>query len=244
MSSKHPYVIGNINPGLILWETAVAFMDARSHGVAVIGKVAGPYLDVQRNDVINTYFNDPDFNDTPWFIFMDTDVPMTLDAMDELINVPDDVRIVSGIYANVQKRYGVRDIIYSKVPVDPDDEEYAYRHWRYEPYEHKHLLDLDGHPAAPHLKPVDAVGAGALAIHRSVISEMRDFYGSPMPWFYCTIVAANSSDAPQWVGEDFGFCLRAQHLGHTIYANTNVLLSHIKQFKFHPGLDVIPEEQY
>jgi len=232
-----PYVVANINPGEIRWECAARLGDIRAANVPVIGKISGPYLDIHRNDCVMAYMTDPDLAVRDWLIFIDSDCEATVDDLDTLIDVPDDVSVVSGVYASLMKDHGFRTVVYKSVELEPDDPEFESRLWRMIPYEFKHLVDLPGHPSAPHLKAVDGFGAGCLAVHRRVFAEMLGAFGFPMPWFYCAIVSRNQEDKPQWIGEDFGFGFRARQLGYTLYCNTLVQIPHYKVVKIVPDPD-------
>lgn len=71
---------------------------------------------------------------------------------------------------------------------------------------------------------VDATGAAALFIHRSVLTEMEIKFEAcqPQPWFAETI-----KDGHEY-GEDWTFCMRLNTMGIPLYVHTGIKLGHIK----------------
>jgi GT2 family glycosyltransferase len=76
--------------------------------------------------------------------------------------------------------------------------------------------------------PVGAVGAGFLAIHRSVLEELAEAHrDDAWPWF--KFAQHNDRDGkPDVMGEDYVFSLRVRRLGYPVVVNTRVHVGHIK----------------
>lgn len=73
----------------------------------------------------------------------------------------------------------------------------------------------------------DATGAAFILIHRSVIEKMEDTYPPPHIWYQETVLPV-IDDAPQDVGEDITFCLRARALGFPILVDARIRIGHVK----------------
>jgi GT2 family glycosyltransferase len=74
---------------------------------------------------------------------------------------------------------------------------------------------------------VGAVGAGFLAIHRSVLEAMAEKHATDAwPWF--KFAQRDTAAGPDVMGEDYVFALRVQALGYPVFVNTRIHVGHIK----------------
>lgn len=76
---------------------------------------------------------------------------------------------------------------------------------------------------------VDATGAACLFIHREVLVQMQDKFGTmpdghtnPYPWFAETIYKGHE------YGEDWTFCMRLKQMNVPLYIHTGIKLGHVK----------------
>ena len=153
-------------------------------------------------------------SDAEVIVFIDDDEVFDPDAIHKLVaGVHRDERpIVSGLVM-VTRRAG--NIAPGCVAFDGE----SFREYRHVPPER--------------YWPVGAVGAGFLAIHRSVIERMGDeFSDDAWPWF--KFAQWNKKDAtPDVMGEDYVFSVRAHKLGYPVIVDTKVHVGHIKQRVLH-----------
>ena len=76
---------------------------------------------------------------------------------------------------------------------------------------------------------VGAVGAGFLAIHRTLLERMhQEFSQDAWPWFKFSQWNTEGND-PDVMGEDYVFSVRCHKLGFPVVVDTKVHVGHIKQ---------------
>lgn len=202
----------NLNPGEVRHEFFLSCLElvvADSRGprllAGVYPRISGGNLGIHRNEAVEFFYNDLPFD---WLWFVDSDIQLTSDTLDKLMEVADErtAPVVSGLYVNVS--------------IDGNIIPMAYR---YEPGTGTNFAPIDAHDIIDNdTLNVDGVGAGCLLIHRSVITRMIERYGWPAPCFQNDIVAGVIN------GEDFTFCLRCRELGIPIVSVNTVDLTHIK----------------
>jgi hypothetical protein len=194
----------------------------------------GPYLDDGRNMCVQWFLN---HDDADYLLFIDSDIVFTPDQPYQLIQAMFDqgVTLATGVYYSVNVHpviSGITALVYE---------------WGNNP--HMRHLDSDEPvrdliPKAPvhidayypqdKLHPVDSAGAGFLAIHRSVLIDMRDAarVGDPTPWFAELVI-----DGIHML-EDHVFCLRAASLNHRPHVLPCLELGHIKPLVVRPDRNV------
>ena len=175
---------------------------------------SGPYLDDGRNHAVAQYLAN---HDTDFFFCVDSDVEFTrLDIARVLyLAVNRGCHIVSGCY---------------KTPLNGDPNRcftVAYRYDRARP-EGTQMVAIEETEvrASYDPLPVDVVGMGFVAISRTFLTYMAQFYDQPCPWFYEPIADRTH------LGEDVGFCLRARALGADILLDRATRVVHYKTARF------------
>jgi GT2 family glycosyltransferase len=142
-------------------------------------------VDVARNEIVE---NAP--SDTDYILFLDDDVLVPPDTVERLL--AHDKDIVSGLYFS------------SNPPFYPN----AYK------LDNKGQYDsLFDYPKNS-LVEVDAVGAGALLVKKSVFDKI----GSP---FFQHTSSKNG------LGEDFFFCRKAKEAGFQVFCDTSIRCTHV-----------------
>lgn len=207
---------------------------------------SGPYLDDARNVLIDKYLSEPGTESTPWLLFLDSDVhspnhddPGHLNALiHELIapgGVPLDGErfpVIAGVYRNPTVDGALKPVTYSWEPIDRGDgvtvdgfrqhtEAELHSLAPYTPPLHPTSSAVP-QPLHPQITDVAAVGAGFLAIHRSLLLTMLDAFGYPQPWFCEPTINGIHN------GEDMGFCTRLGNMGIPVLVHRGVQLAHYK----------------
>lgn len=190
-------------------------MAALLAGYQVDLRTASMYVDSERNAVVADFL---DRNDHEWLIWLDADMSLDVATL-ELLCADPAHPVVSGIYGSTLAG-GFRTVTYV---IDGD---------RHVPLTHDELYArerIDG------LIPVDSVGAGCLALHRSVLEQLRDTASSVRegihPWFI------ESTWRGRVLGEDHGLCDRLRRLGVPILVHPGVRASHYKTIEI-----TVPQE--
>lgn len=222
---NQPFVIGNINAGEGRWELFSELFKAAASPLlgGVFRRTGGPYLDQNRNLVLEAWIESKSTADV--LIFVDSDVVPDLDSLIRLAASCQPERpVVAGVYHSIlPNSEGVLD----NLPVIYD--------WSHDHHGHMRLMPVD--PAYVELcdpddpdrfRIVDAAGTGLLAIHRRIVNDMADIYGAPMPWFDEHNVRPPDNSPPVRMGEDFAFCLRVRDMGHRVYVDRSVHADHFK----------------
>jgi hypothetical protein len=213
--SLHHLAVGTICPGEVRMEFMQSTIAAQNAGADVLIKPAGPYLDMERNEIVRMFMA----GDKPWLVFIDADVYYQPHDLLTLTAHPDTHPFTSGVYFNVFGTTGHAPVLYD---------------WRNDDKGAKGMClitneVLESRERDEHgFITVDAAGAGMLAIHRSVLEQFQATYAEPQPWFSEQVVTIEETGEQRWHGEDFMFCMRAKLLGHTLRAHPDVLCIHFK----------------
>lgn len=225
------FSIANINPGSVRAEFMLSMMatiqqeriNAQSDDAPPVrldqffAHHSGPYLDVHRNTCALWFLNEVE---SDYLLFIDSDIGFKPSDPFKLIQTAHEngVTILTGVYYN-----------------QFDNELRALVHEWGESPKFKHVDDtpcMDMIPLTnvaintlypqdkPH--PIDGCGAGFLAIHRSVFTDMQPHYALPLPFFAELVI----DDV--WMGEDLTFCIRAKAVGHQPYVLPSIELDHHK----------------
>lgn len=201
---------------------------ARSQRISTVIRVGGSLLSRQRNEVVAAFLDD---NDAEWLFFIDTDETITPEAFDILCAAAhDSLRpVVAGLYFAAWETG-------DKYPTPTPMIMRANETGRYNP-----VWDFPANGVIP----VDAAGTGALMIHRSVLTKIRqtsnasalkDHEQGRWCWFRDMPVAGD------WFGEDIFFCRRVRDLGIPIHAATGARLGHHKMYWLSDAQYQKPEE--
>jgi len=166
-----------------------------------------------RNSAVGRFLQ----SDTPWLFWIDTDMGFAPDTID---------RLAAG--ADPDERPIVGGLAFAQREVEAD----GYGGFRTEPtptlYDwHTRTDGVAGF--APRfdylpdeLQPVSGTGSACLLIHRTVFEKVADLAG---PCWYDPV--RNPTDG-RWLGEDLSFCVRAIEAGLSIWVDTSVRTTHLK----------------
>lgn len=214
--------IGNINPGQLYYGFVQSVVDAQiasyrfDRPIDIIMKPSGPYLDAERNMVVEAFYNE---TKADVLVFVDSDITFTWEQLTTLAgSCTPQHPVVGGIYINPFRHHGVKPVVFAA-----DNEQVS----DFLP------MTIEEIQASPQpegyigpLRKVGAIGTGFMAIHRSLLKSMIDTWGYPMPWFIENIVNGTH------MGEDLCFCLRVQDMGFPVLCHTDVQLPHTKLINF------------
>lgn len=181
--------------------------------------VGGPYLDDNRNKVVEAFLKSP----CEHLFFLDSDVEITVEDVRKLVDATDELSpVVGGIYYSGGMEVGV---LKSPVVYDVDVD----RAWSDGgPFQILTVDDIEDHQLTCPDIPFSCgcVGTGAMVIHRSLLEKMIPEYGYPCPWFAEEIVNGTHC------GEDMIFCLRVIAMGFKVYAHPGVHPNHYKVSRY------------
>jgi hypothetical protein len=220
-----PFVIGNINAGEGRWELfGELFKAAASPLLAgIIRRTGGPYLDQNRNLVLEAWIESTAKADV--LIFMDSDVVTDFQSLARLAaSCTPERPVVAGVYHSILVDHDGR---LNNLPVIYDWSHDHHGHMRLMPVAPAYV-DLCDEDDPDRFRIVDAAGTGLLAIHRRIVNDMADIYGPPMPWFNEHDIRPPDNSPPVRMGEDFAFCLRVHDMGHRVYVDRTVHGDHFK----------------
>lgn len=203
-----------------------------------VSAASGPYLDMGRNQLVETLLNDPDTRDSDWFVMLDDDIVFTpenaRDLLDHATSTPTPTLLASGMYACVDPNFGHSICAYNLTPYDPDVHPEAIAPHRLEDGRFFCPIPIDAAPTTS--VPIDAFGAGFMAVHRDLLHRMGAAYKNPQRWFAELVLTGfNPSDDPDaepvgmWIGEDLIFCLRAANFTQPYLVPVGV--EHLKRQK-------------
>lgn len=168
--------------------------------------IAGLYVPMNRDYLARRVLEDR----ADWMLTVDSD--MSFDAADvlELLRSSDvegdpDVRVVGGLYV-APLRDGMGAVAWTRF----QDERLS--------------IDAKG------LQPVDVVGTGLLLVHRTVLVDVLERFGTIFDY---------APDFEQNLGEDVNFCRRARAVGHQPYVNMAVRAGHVKDVHLVPEAGTI-----
>jgi hypothetical protein len=168
-------------------------------------------VDTARNEVCRTFL-DQDNGD--YLLFLDADMkhPSTIAH-----------RLVSHSLPLVTGRYQMRKPPFHTV---------AMRKTGAGPNDYKSIDETIG------LVPVDAAGAGALLIHRSVLEKIRETEGDN--WFQYQV----GPSGLRTVSEDMWFFEKAKAAGFQAYADLDCVCTHVASFEVDPSWHTPFRERY
>lgn len=209
---------GNINPGKVNTRFMQSLIDCEREKVftELLIHQAGPYLDVARNVVVEQFYKRPECGD--YLLFVDSDISFSPQNVWDLEEHASPDRVVSGVYRSY---FAVFNELRPVLGRFTWDEKFGSE--TIQAINPRILDDVDEHGRVK----VDGAGAGFLMFHRSLIENMVDVYGWPMPWFICQCLEKTK----QWYGEDYMFCLRAAAIGVPTFAVPAVKLGHTKDLQ-------------
>ncbi|MBM4407835.1 MAG: glycosyltransferase family 2 protein [Chloroflexi bacterium] len=178
---------------------------------------SGPLLSHARNQMVQAFLA----GDCEWWFTMDDDMIFHPDALDQLMALADaDERpIVSGLYFGG----GRSALITPHIFVIAQDSEGNYFTEKRTGFPWDMPFDCD------------AVGAGFMLVHRSVLERMGEVYvpKTAYPWFQETEVSFVDDGGTRHhmgIGEDVTFCIRARTLGYRIWVDPRIYLGHSKRY--------------
>jgi len=201
LSRSTSVVVGYLHPGhvdgnfcasltqMLLWEHS-----HQDRIVAVYGVPCGPEIGKGRNEIIWSFLD----SGADWLLLVDSDECFAPDLADRLLEV-----------ADAQTRPFVSGLYFSGFPGG-----YVYPEAYMDDERHGQLCISEWEDGA--VVEVDAVGAGCLLLHRTVLLRMYEH-------FQCWFAPEGASD------DDFGFSRRARELGFPIVLHTGAVLGHVKR---------------
>ena len=179
--------------------------------LAVVNASSGPYLDMGRNQLVESIIGNEITRDSDWFVFLDDDIVFTPEAARALLDGATKyaTRLASGPYACNDPYFGASICAYSLTHYDPDVHPAQIERNRLSDGRFFHPIPINACPESP--VPIDAFGAGFMAVHTSLIAEMGAAYKNPQRWFAELVLDGFGLGEGEgmWLGEDLIFCLRA-----------------------------------
>lgn len=200
------------NPGFVTCLVQLLVEDGKRWGRIddVIQLGGSPRLTSNRNKICSAFLDE---HDAPWLLMVDADMLFYADDLEKTMQAADkDSRpVVSGLYFGGQ--------------VDGMVKPHAYMKSQTPGAFHPITSIGDGGPGTwdGNLAKVDAVGAGWVLVHRSILELMRDTYAPTGAPFF-----AEAYIDGQEVGEDIVFCMRLDTLKVPLYLHSGVMLGHSK----------------
>ena len=183
----------------------------------VLGMESSPRIAAGRNSLVEQFLDYRSKVQVPpeWLIFIDADMvwePEMFDRFFSFLEKHDKVKVLGGLCFAGGRSAEMYPTLYQLVSKDP--------------VRIRKLLEYPSN----RLVKVNATGAAFLAIHHSVLEDMKGKFGvingkkNPMIWF-----RDGTSDGHE-IGEDIFFCLQAQGAGHDVYVHTGFKVGHIKRY--------------
>lgn len=215
-------MIGIITAGNIHMRCAQSLLTVVSTGTAAAISIQhnGPYLDIGRNKMVDTFRNDEKYAHCDRLLFVDSDIGFDPALIKVLVE--DDLPIVSGVYHSIFPDGHIHPVIYE---------------WTQAEGQPRTMTPINGWgDNAADLVTVDGVGAGFLMITRDVIEKFTESFEAPQCWFGLDI-----HDRIE-LGEDLTFCVRAAGLGIPTVVDRRVQVAHHKDIVLYgPYKDVLPD---
>lgn len=204
-------VLATVTRGSVRMEYMASVLDAlRARTIdRVILKEGDHYLDAARNSCVDTFLE----MDAEWLLFVDDDQTFSPEQVTTLLaKVDDEHRVVAGWYLSTIQS-GIAPVVFR-----------WGEHERYgEHYVKVSVTDIrESERDERGYVPCDAVGTGFMAIHRTLLDEMRHAF--PLPTSPFAELVINGVHC----GEDLTFCSRVKQLGYGIFINPDVHVGHIK----------------
>ncbi len=169
-------------------------------------RVQGNQIARQRQALLDHWY---DKTKTDWLLWVDSDVVINADIWKLLHNTADSKTrpMVSGIYFISKNTDGSLPI---PMPVIFDDvDEYTVKY--------HHPLPVN------EVLKIDMAGMGLVIMHRSVVTKLREKYGTEVSFF-----AENDQKNEKFVGEDISFFRKCKALDIPLYAHTGAIAKHMK----------------
>jgi len=169
-------------------------------------RVQGNQIARQRQALLDHWY---DLTKTDWLLWIDSDVVINLDIWKLLHDTADSKThpMVSGIYFISKNTNGSLPI---PMPVIFDDvDEYTVKY--------HHPLPVN------EVLKIDMAGMGLVIMHRSVVTKLREKYGTEVSFF-----AENDQKNDKFVGEDISFFRKCKALEIPLYAHTGAIAKHMK----------------
>lgn len=204
--------IGIINSGNIRSEVLGSITHAFKYDpkdkIGSLIQAQGPYIDDNRNDVINLFL----LSNSEWLMFVDADVEVDLNHIYTLYDIATkyNLYIVGGIYF-----YGVDHHSLNIRPALMQKNEYGMEEASY------HIPDDVDY------FEVTNVGTGCMLIHRSVFEKINNLGPDGKNYWFKTY-----REDTGFIGEDVYFCRLAKENGYKIYATQKVTPNHYKTVIF------------
>jgi len=159
-------------------------------------------------------------SDTPWLLWLDTDMGFRPDLLERLLAAADPTeRPIVGALCFSQRKLGPDTMGGYHTAATPTIFDWA-------PVKNDAGDDLEGfdirwsYPSDA-LVRCSATGSAAVLIHRSVFERIQERYGAE--WYHRVL----ASDGP--MGEDLSFCMRATALDIPVHVHTGVRTTHAKR---------------
>ena len=169
-------------------------------------RVQGNQIARQRQALLDHWY---DKTKTDWLLWVDSDVVINADIWKLLHDTADSKThpMVSGIYFISKNTDGSLPI---PMPVIFDDvDEYTVKY--------HHPLPVN------EVLKIDMAGMGLVIMHRSVVTKLREKYGTEVSFF-----AENDQKNDKFVGEDISFFRKCKALEIPLYAHTGAIAKHMK----------------
>jgi hypothetical protein len=173
-------------------------------------RVQGNQIGRQRQVLIDHWYDDIK---SDWLFWIDSDIVLTLDIWEKICTAADKNThpMISGVYFIAKEEYGSLPVILPCIFDDIDEFSVKYHH----PL-----------PANQILK-VDCAGMGLTIMHRSVITRLREEYGTEESLF-----SENNMVGDKFIGEDISFFRKCKKINIPLHAHTGAIAKHIKKMSW------------
>ena len=199
--------------GLVTMEWAVNLKALKIPGgqdMAYYYYSRGGTIEIARNESVEGMLE----SGSEWLFFLDSDVIAPPNAIERLMSYG--LPIVAGMYYMRGPRQGVLHPCCWKKKKEGEEGDTKEQYVPITEFGFGTLLE------------VDAVGAGCLLIHRSVLEKMKE---KGIKYFEYT-----SDHKGSGMGEDFDFCHKVKQLGYKVMVDPTVMCEHLNITKVvHPG---------
>ena len=169
-------------------------------------RVQGNQIARQRQALLDHWYDNAE---TDWLLWVDSDVVINPDIWKLLHDTADSKThpMVSGIYFISKTTNGSLPV---PMPVIFDDiDEYTVKY--------HHPLPVN------EVLKIDMAGMGLVVMHRSVVTKLREKYGTDISFF-----AENDQKNDKFVGEDISFFRKCKAIEIPLYAHTSAIAKHMK----------------
>jgi hypothetical protein len=169
-------------------------------------RVQGNQIARQRQALLDHWYDNAE---TDWLLWVDSDVVINPDIWKLLHDTADSKThpMVSGIYFISKTTNGSLPV---PMPVIFDDiDEYTVKY--------HHPLPVN------EVLKIDMAGMGLVVMHRSVVTKLREKYGTDISFF-----AENDQKNDKFVGEDISFFRKCKAIEIPLYAHTGAIAKHMK----------------